>query len=151
MPLAPREAIEAAFCCVALREEFLPANINFAQSEFPLDIVANKIRRVKARRVISNSFGFGGANATVLLERRSMMTANIRRHGLGHSAADAISESVWKAICENKRPDTSWLENPISKGLYRFCVCRKISCAIRRLSPIAPFQHHLALCSRRRD
>lgn len=64
-------AIEAAFCCVALREEFLPANINFAQSEFPLDIVANKIRRVKARRVISNSFGFGGANATVLLERRS--------------------------------------------------------------------------------
>jgi 3-oxoacyl-[acyl-carrier-protein] synthase II len=63
-------AIEAAFCCVALREEFLPANINFAQSEFPLDIVANKIRRAKARRVISNSFGFGGANAAVLLERR---------------------------------------------------------------------------------
>jgi 3-oxoacyl-[acyl-carrier-protein] synthase II len=63
-------AIEAAFCCVALREEFLPANINFAHSEFPLDIVANKIRPAKARRVISNSFGFGGANAAVLLERR---------------------------------------------------------------------------------
>src|SRR4029077_9639212 len=64
-------AIEGAFCCVALREEFIAATINFAPSEFPLDIVANKIRRVKARRVISNSFGFGGANATVLLERRS--------------------------------------------------------------------------------
>jgi len=63
-------AIEAAFCCVALREEFLPANINFAQSEFPLDIVANRIRPAKTRRVISNSFGFGGANAAVLLERR---------------------------------------------------------------------------------
>ncbi len=64
-------AVEAAFCCIALREEFLPANINFTQSEFPLDIVANTIRPVKIRRAISNSFGFGGANAAVLLERRS--------------------------------------------------------------------------------
>ena len=63
-------AIEAAFCCLALHEKFLPANINFAASEFPLDIVANKIRPAKARRVISNSFGFGGANAAVLLEHR---------------------------------------------------------------------------------
>jgi 3-oxoacyl-[acyl-carrier-protein] synthase II len=63
-------AIEAAFCCVALREQFLPANINFTQSEFPLDIVANEIRPARVRRVISNSFGFGGANAAVLLERR---------------------------------------------------------------------------------
>ena len=64
-------AIEAAFCCVALRDEFLPANINFTRSEFPLDIVANKIRPVKARRMISNSFGFGGANAALVIERRS--------------------------------------------------------------------------------
>jgi 3-oxoacyl-[acyl-carrier-protein] synthase II len=64
-------AIEAAFCCVALRESFLPANINFSQSEFPLDVVANTIRSVKVRRVLSNSFGFGGANAAVLLERLS--------------------------------------------------------------------------------
>jgi 3-oxoacyl-[acyl-carrier-protein] synthase II len=62
-------AIEAAFCCLALREEFLPSNINFTQSEFPLDIVANATRPAKAHRVLSNSFGFGGANAAVLLER----------------------------------------------------------------------------------
>jgi 3-oxoacyl-[acyl-carrier-protein] synthase II len=64
-------AIEAAFCCIALRENFLPANINFSQSEFPLDVVANTIRPAKVRRVLSNSFGFGGANAAVLLERLS--------------------------------------------------------------------------------
>lgn len=64
-------AIEAAFCCLALREEFLPSNINFTRSEFPLDVVANTIRLAKPRRAISNSFGFGGANAAVLLERRS--------------------------------------------------------------------------------
>ena len=64
-------AIEAAFCCLALSEEFLPSNINFIQSEFPLDIVANQIRSQKIRRVVSNSFGFGGANAAVVLERHS--------------------------------------------------------------------------------
>jgi 3-oxoacyl-[acyl-carrier-protein] synthase II len=64
-------AIEAAFCCVALREGFLPANINFAQSEFPLDIVANEVRDARPRRIISNSFGFGGANASVVIERRA--------------------------------------------------------------------------------
>jgi 3-oxoacyl-[acyl-carrier-protein] synthase II len=64
-------AIEAAFCCLALREEFLPSNINFSQSEFPLDIVANRIRSRKIHRVLSNSFGFGGANAVVVLERHS--------------------------------------------------------------------------------
>jgi 3-oxoacyl-[acyl-carrier-protein] synthase II len=64
-------AIEAAFCCVALREGFLPANINFTQSEFALDIVANEIRPVRPRRVISSSLGFGGANAAVVFESRS--------------------------------------------------------------------------------
>ena len=64
-------AIEAAFCCLALNEEFLPSNINFIKSEFPLDIVANQIRSQKIRRVVSNSFGFGGANAAVVLERHS--------------------------------------------------------------------------------
>ncbi|MGA7212650.1 MAG: beta-ketoacyl-[acyl-carrier-protein] synthase family protein [Terrimicrobiaceae bacterium] len=63
-------AIEAAFCGLALREGFLPANINFAQSEFALDIVANEIRPIRPRRVISNSLGFGGANAAVVLESR---------------------------------------------------------------------------------
>ncbi len=63
-------AIEAAFCYLALKEGFLPANINFTSTEFPLDIVANTIRKTPPRRVLSNSFGFGGANATVMMEVR---------------------------------------------------------------------------------
>ncbi len=63
-------AIEAAICCLALREEFLPANINYRASEFSLNIVANEIRLAKPRRTLSNSFGFGGANAAIMLERR---------------------------------------------------------------------------------
>lgn len=63
-------AIEAAFCYLALKEGFLPANINFNSTEFPLDIVANSVRHTPPRRVLSNSFGFGGANATVMMEDR---------------------------------------------------------------------------------
>ncbi|CAN5510465.1 beta-ketoacyl-ACP synthase [soil metagenome] len=63
-------AIEAAICCLAMREGFLPANINFRTSEFSLNVVANNIRQAQPRRTLSNSFGFGGANAAILLEQR---------------------------------------------------------------------------------
>lgn len=63
-------AIEAAFCREALEGGFLPANINFTRTEeeFPLDIVANTARPTAARRIVSNSFGFGGANASIVME-----------------------------------------------------------------------------------
>ncbi|MFV0551292.1 MAG: beta-ketoacyl-[acyl-carrier-protein] synthase family protein [Anaerorhabdus sp.] len=62
-------AIEAAFCTEALQHNFLPANINFRHSEFPLAIVANTVRPAPLHRTLSNSFGFGGANASLLLEK----------------------------------------------------------------------------------
>ena len=64
-------AIEAAFCCMALEEGFLPANINFRQPDpgISLDIVANHIRFTQPRKVLSNSFGFGGSNASLVLAR----------------------------------------------------------------------------------
>jgi 3-oxoacyl-[acyl-carrier-protein] synthase II len=63
-------AIEAAFCVIALRERFLPANIHYQTPDptLPLDIVANAIRPTAPRRILSNSFGFGGANASLVLE-----------------------------------------------------------------------------------
>jgi len=61
-------AIEAAFCILALEGGFLPPNINLRASDSGLDIVANVARPARIRRAMSNSFGFGGANATVLLE-----------------------------------------------------------------------------------
>ncbi len=62
-------AIEAAFCLLAMEQGFLPPNINLRETDSGLDIVANAARAVRPRRVLSNSFGFGGSNATVLLER----------------------------------------------------------------------------------
>ena len=62
-------AIEAAYCIHAIQGEFLPPNINLRESDSGLDIVANRARHTSPRRILSNSFGFGGANATIAIER----------------------------------------------------------------------------------
>jgi 3-oxoacyl-[acyl-carrier-protein] synthase II len=64
-------AIEAAFCVLALQHHFLPPNINFTECDpaWELDIVANAARIAEPRCVLSNSFGFGGTNASVVLEQ----------------------------------------------------------------------------------
>ena len=62
-------AIEAAFSILAMEGGFLPPNINLRESDSGLDIVANTARQASPARVLSNSFGFGGSNATILLEK----------------------------------------------------------------------------------
>jgi 3-oxoacyl-[acyl-carrier-protein] synthase II len=63
-------AIEALFTILALRHGFLPANINFRVSDLglDLDIVANKVRPAAPAAALSNSFGFGGANASIVIQ-----------------------------------------------------------------------------------
>ena len=63
-------AIEAVFCVLALRGEFLPPNINYREADpaFDLNIAANESRPARLRAVLSNSFGFGGTNASIILE-----------------------------------------------------------------------------------
>ena len=63
-------AIEAVFSVLALRGQFLPPNIHYAEADpaWALDIVANEAREARVRCVVSNSFGFGGTNASVVLE-----------------------------------------------------------------------------------
>jgi 3-oxoacyl-[acyl-carrier-protein] synthase II len=64
-------AIEAVVSILALRDQFLPPNINFRELDPALDleIVANRSRPAKLRTVLSNSFGFGGTNASVILRK----------------------------------------------------------------------------------
>src|SRR5205085_7071510 len=59
-------AIEAAFSLLALRHQFLPPNINFEELDpaWSLNVVANQSRAARVRCVVSNSFGFGGTNAS---------------------------------------------------------------------------------------
>jgi 3-oxoacyl-[acyl-carrier-protein] synthase II len=64
-------AVEAIVCLLALKEQFLPPNINFGALDDHLDlnIVANESRPAAVRTALSNSFGFGGTNASILMRR----------------------------------------------------------------------------------
>jgi 3-oxoacyl-[acyl-carrier-protein] synthase II len=64
-------AIEAIVCLLALEHQFVPSNINFGELDDDLDlnIVANESRPALLRTVLSNSFGFGGTNASILMRR----------------------------------------------------------------------------------
>jgi 3-oxoacyl-[acyl-carrier-protein] synthase II len=62
-------AIEAVISLLALRHQLLPPNINFREGDtgLGLNIVANSARTGNVRTVLSNSFGFGGTNASIIL------------------------------------------------------------------------------------
>lgn len=62
-------AVEAVISILALQHQFMPANLNFDQADADLDIIANQPRDGTVRCVLSNSFGFGGTNASLILER----------------------------------------------------------------------------------
>jgi 3-oxoacyl-[acyl-carrier-protein] synthase II len=62
-------AVEAAFSILTLRDQLLPPTINYHQPDptIPLDVVPNKARPAKVRTILSNSFGFGGQNVSLVL------------------------------------------------------------------------------------
>lgn len=62
-------AIEAAVTLLALQHQFLPPNINFRESDLSLNVVANEAREAQFDCAVSNSFGFGGTNATIVFRK----------------------------------------------------------------------------------
>ena len=63
--------VEAVACAKAIEEGFVPATINYKVSdeECDLDIVPNEGRNIEIKYAMSNSLGFGGHNATILLKK----------------------------------------------------------------------------------
>jgi 3-oxoacyl-[acyl-carrier-protein] synthase II len=64
-------AVEAGLSALAVRDGVLPPTINLEnpEPECDLDCVPLKARRAEVRYALSNSFGFGGTNAALLLKR----------------------------------------------------------------------------------
>jgi 3-oxoacyl-[acyl-carrier-protein] synthase II len=64
-------ALEAVFCSMAIMNNILPPTINYETPDpvCDLDYVPNQPRKAEPRHVMSNSFGFGGHNATLILSR----------------------------------------------------------------------------------
>lgn len=63
--------LEALFCVKALENGVIPPTINYETPDeiCDLDYVPNEARRADMEFVMSNSFGFGGHNATIILRR----------------------------------------------------------------------------------
>jgi len=64
-------AVEAIFSLLTLEHQRIPPTINYDTPDpaIPFDIVANKARDARVTAVMSNSFGFGGQNASLILTR----------------------------------------------------------------------------------
>jgi len=70
-PLGATGAIEAAICALAIKEEYLPPTLNLTDPDpdCDLDYIPLTGRKAKVDYVLSNSFGFGGMNASLVLGR----------------------------------------------------------------------------------
>ncbi len=64
-------ALEAVVCVKTLQDEILPPTINYEtpDPECDLDYVPNQSRPLKVEHIMSNSFGFGGHNASIIVSR----------------------------------------------------------------------------------
>jgi len=64
-------AVEAIFSLLTLEHQRIPPTINYdiPDPAIPFDVVANKARDARVTAVMSNSFGFGGQNASLILTR----------------------------------------------------------------------------------
>ena len=74
-------AVEAIFCTLAIHEGVLPPTINYntPDPECDLDYIPNQPREANVRTAVSNSFGFGGHNATLVLRRYEADTQPLSR------------------------------------------------------------------------
>jgi len=68
--IAAAGATELIACVLAIRDQILPptANLNTPDPECDLDYVPNAPRKAKVRHAMSNSFGFGGQNNTLIIK-----------------------------------------------------------------------------------
>lgn len=63
--------VEAIICAKAIQDQIVPPTINYKvkDEECDLDIVPNEVRNSKLNVVMSNSLGFGGHNASIIIKK----------------------------------------------------------------------------------
>ncbi|MCI4644239.1 MAG: beta-ketoacyl-ACP synthase II [Hyphomonadaceae bacterium] len=62
-------AAEAAFCALAIRDQVMPPTLNLDNPsvDTAIDLIPNTAKRAQVRATVSNSFGFGGTNASLVM------------------------------------------------------------------------------------
>jgi 3-oxoacyl-[acyl-carrier-protein] synthase II len=63
-------SVEAIFCALAIRDGIIPPTLNLDNPSFdsPINLTPHKAVKKKVRAALSNSFGFGGTNAALVLK-----------------------------------------------------------------------------------
>jgi 3-oxoacyl-[acyl-carrier-protein] synthase II len=66
--IAAAGSVEAITCLLAIRDDVLPPTVNYEtpDPECDLDYIPNAARKAKVKRALSNSFGFGGQNISLV-------------------------------------------------------------------------------------
>jgi 3-oxoacyl-[acyl-carrier-protein] synthase II len=69
--LGAAASVEAIFCVLAIRDGIVPPTINRDTPDpaCDLDVVPHEARKADVRVALSNAFGFGGHNVTLILKR----------------------------------------------------------------------------------
>ncbi len=64
-------AVEAIFCLLAMRDGIVPPTLNLdnPSADTPIDLIAHQAKKRTVDVALSNSFGFGGTNASVMFQR----------------------------------------------------------------------------------
>jgi 3-oxoacyl-[acyl-carrier-protein] synthase II len=64
-------AVEAIYSVLTIRDNIVPPTLNLDNPsvETPIDLVPHKARSKDVNTVLSNSFGFGGTNASLIFRR----------------------------------------------------------------------------------
>jgi 3-oxoacyl-[acyl-carrier-protein] synthase II len=117
-------AIEAVFGVLAIRGGFLPPNINHREHDpaWDLDIIANVAREARVGCVMSNSFGFGGTNASIVIEAAEKMVRSVaaagRRRAVPMQSAEKSARLLPSAAteCVSARISGTGCVTPLGKS-----------------------------------
>jgi 3-oxoacyl-[acyl-carrier-protein] synthase II len=71
--LSAAGTVEAVFTLLTLAHQRIPPTINYQVPDptIPLDVVPNQARDAKVAHALSNSFGFGGQNVSLVMSREA--------------------------------------------------------------------------------
>ena len=71
LAVSSTKSIETVFTALTIHEDTIPPTINYENQaeECDLDYVPNTVRKARVQHAMTNSFGFGGTNATLILSK----------------------------------------------------------------------------------